>query len=102
MRGGKGQMEVCMIKPTSFDDAREICDTLMEGRAVVINLEGLHIEVAQRIIDFSSGACYSLGGNLQMISKYIFIVTPRTVELSGDFQSILSGAFDIAPMRSGF
>jgi len=87
--GGRG-MEVCMIKPANFDDSREICETLLSGRAVVINMEGLHIEIAQRIIDFVSGACFSMGGNLQMISKYVFIVTPKSVELSGDFQDIVA------------
>lgn len=88
MRSGRGNMEVCMIKPASVDDARDICDTIISGRAVVINLEGIHLETAQRIIDFTSGACYSLGGNLQKISNYIFIVTPKAIELSGDFQDM--------------
>ena len=47
------------------------------------------MEVAQRIIDFVSGAAYSMDGNLQRISNYIFIVTPNSVELSGDFQDML-------------
>lgn len=85
----RGSMEVCMIKPTSVEDGREISDTLSSGRAVVINLERIDIEIAQRIIDFTSGACYSMGGNLQKISDYIFIVTPKTVELSGDFQDMM-------------
>lgn len=92
MRSGasrSGGMEVCMIKPVSVEDAREISDTLLSGRAVVINLERLDIELAQRIIDFTSGACYSMGGNLQKISDFIFIVTPKTVELSGDFQDMM-------------
>lgn len=84
-------MEVCLIKPSSVEDAREISDTLLSGRAVVLNLEGLHNEVAQRIIDFASGACYSIGGNLQKVSNYIFIVTPKTIELSGDFNDLMSG-----------
>ncbi len=89
IRNAKG-MEVCLIRPTTVEDAREISDTLLSGRAVVINLEGLHVELAQRIIDFTSGACYSISGNLQKISNYIFIVTPRNIELSGDFQEFLS------------
>lgn len=89
--GGKG-MEVCLIRPVSVEDAREISDTLLSGRAVVINLEGLHVELAQRIIDFTSGACYSINGNLQKISNYIFIVTPQNIELSGDFQEFLTGS----------
>lgn len=87
----KRGMEVTMIKPTSMEDSREVCDYLLAGKAVVLNLEGIHMEVAQRIIDFTSGATYSIGGNLQKISNYIFIATPQSVELSGDFQDLLSG-----------
>lgn len=84
-------MEVSLIKPTSLDDAKEICDYLLAGKAVVLNMEGIHTETAQRIIDFTSGATYSMDGNLQKISNYIFIATPQSVELSGDFQDLLSG-----------
>jgi cell division inhibitor SepF len=52
------------------------------------------MDIAQRIIDFTSGACYSINGNLQKISNYIFIVTPQSVELSGDFQELLGGTLD--------
>ena len=47
-------MEVCVIKPTSVEDAREITETLLSGRTVILNLEGLDLEVAQRIIDFTT------------------------------------------------
>ena len=33
-----------------------------------------------------------MNGNLQKISNYIFIATPDSVELSGDFQDILAQA----------
>ena len=93
-------MEVSMIKPTSIEDAREICDYLLAGKAVVLNMEGIHTEVAQRIIDFTSGATYSMNGNLQKISSYIFIATPESVELSGDFQDLLSnGNLDVSGMN---
>lgn len=90
MRRGSG-MEVSLIKPTSLDDAKEICDYLLAGKAVVLNMEGIHTETAQRIIDFTSGSTYSMNGNLQKISNYIFIATPQSVELSGDFQDLLTG-----------
>ena len=93
MRSGpaRGGMEVNMIRPTTMDDARDICDMLLSGRAVVINLEGVQVDLAQRIIDFSSGACYSIDGNLQKISSYIFIITPSNIELTGEFQSMAGG-----------
>lgn len=84
-------MEVTIVKPSSMEDSSEVCDYLLAGKAVVLNLEGIHMEVAQRIIDFTSGATYSIGGNLQKISNYIFIATPQSVELSGDFQNFITG-----------
>ena len=96
-------MEVCVIKPTSVEDAREITETLLANRTVVLNLEGLDVDIAQRIIDFTSGSCYSINGNLQKVSSYIFIVTPETVDISGDFQNLFSneeGSFDISGFKS--
>lgn len=90
MRSTKG-LEVCVIKPTSIDDAREITDTLLSGKAVVLNFEGVHVEIAQRIIDFTSGSSYSIDGNLQKITNYIFIATPPSVDVSGDLQELLTG-----------
>ncbi len=92
-------MEVCVIKPTSVEDAREITETLLANRTVVLNLEGLDVEIAQRIIDFSSGSTYAISGNLQKISNYIFIITPACVDISGDFQEIFSGTFDVPVSR---
>ncbi|MCI9462317.1 MAG: cell division protein SepF [Lachnospiraceae bacterium] len=93
-------MEVCVIKPTTVEDAREITETLLANRTVVLNLEGLDVEIAQRIIDFTSGSCFAISGNLQKISHYIFIITPASVDISGDFQEILSGSFDV-PINNG-
>ena len=88
-------MEVCVIRPHTMEDAREITETLLANCTVVLNLENLELEIAQRIIDFASGSCFAIDGNLQKISSYIFIITPSSVDISGDFQEILSGAFDV-------
>ena len=95
-------MGVFVIKPTSMEDTREIADTLIAHSTVLLNLEGVDIDVAQRIIDFSSGACYSIGGGLQKVSSYIFILTPNNVEVSGDYQEMLSDAFDLSSTRASY
>ena len=93
-------MEVCVIKPSSMEDTREIADTLLENSTVILNLEGIDVELAQRIIDFTSGACYSLGGTLQKVSSYIFVLGPYNVDITGDLQNILGGS---APsVRAGY
>ncbi len=93
-------MEVCVIRPTSVEEAREITETLLANRTVVLNLEGLDVDVAQRIIDFTSGSCFAISGNLQKISHYIFIITPASVDVSGDFQDLFGGNFE-APLNNG-
>lgn len=94
-------MEVCVIKPSSMEDTREIADTLVEKSTVVLNLEGIDVELAQRIIDFTSGACYSLGGSLQKVSSYIFILGPEGVDITGDLQNIL-GSSSTPSVRAGY
>ncbi|MBQ1312533.1 MAG: cell division protein SepF, partial [Blautia sp.] len=69
--GSVVNVEVCVIRPKSMENTREIADTLLNNSTVILNLEGIDLELAQRIIDFTSGACYSLGGTLQKVSSYI-------------------------------
>ena len=90
--------EVCMIMPKSFDDANTIAELLLERKAVVLNLEGIDMSAAQRIIDFASGACYTVGGNLQKISKKIFIVVPQNMNLSGDFDELMGDMVDLSAL----
>lgn len=95
-------MEVCVVKPTSMEDSREICETLLNGSTVILNLEGLDLDCAQRIIDFASGATYAISGNLQKISNYIFLVTPTNVGISGDLQDLLNASFDVSSIKSKY
>ena len=100
--GSSSGMEVSVIRPSSMEDTREIADTLMNSCTVILNLEGLDVDIAQRVIDFSCGVCYSLEGKLQKVASYIFILTPADVDISGDFQSILTGAFDLSVMQTSY
>lgn len=101
-KSSAGNTEVCVIKPRSMEDTREIADTLLDNATVILNLEGIDVELAQRIIDFTSGACYSLGGSLQKVSSYIFILGPYNVDITGDLQNILSGSIPAPSIRAGY
>ena len=89
-------LEVVVIRPESMEDASDITDTLLNGKAVVLNLEGIHVEIAQRIIDYSAGSCYAMRGNLQKITSYIFLVTPPNVDISGDIPELVAGGIDLS------
>ncbi len=82
-------LEVCIMKPTTFEDSQEICDMLLTGRATVINLEGFDDKLAQRTMDFISGSVYAINGKLHRISNCIFIVSPDTVDISGDYLDLI-------------
>lgn len=101
-RNKNGNMEVCVVKPATVDDSREITETLLAGRTVILNLEGMDLEIAQRIIDFISGATFAISGNLQKISNYIFLVTPTNVDISGDLQDLLSGSMETPSVRGRY
>lgn len=96
-------LEVCIMKPTTFEDSQEICDTLLTGRATVINLEGFDDKLAQRTMDFISGAVYAINGKLHRISNCIFIVSPDTIDISGDYLDIIQeNGFEPPTFESDF
>lgn len=82
--------EVCVMKPKRFDEATEVVDALLDNCTVILNLEGLDMELAQHIIDFTSGASYSLDGSIRRVSAYIFILTPEGVDITGESQDFLN------------
>ncbi len=98
----KSGMEVCVIRPKSMEDAREVTETLLDECTVILNMEGIDFELAQRIIDFACGSCYAISGKLQKISNYIFIITPASVDISGDFQEMVNGAYDVPAFGSDY
>ncbi len=97
-----GAMEVCVIRPKNMEDAREVTDTLLDDCTVILNMEGIDFELAQRIIDFACGSCFAIHGKLQKVSNYIFIITPQNVDISGDFQEMMNGVYDVPSFGTSF
>jgi cell division inhibitor SepF len=89
------QLKVVIMQPETFDDAREVCDHLKNKKPVVVNLEGLNKETAQRVVDFLSGSVYGLDGDIQKVSSGIFLIAPNNVDIMGDYKDELKsrGAF---------
>ncbi|MDO4317118.1 MAG: cell division protein SepF [Lachnospiraceae bacterium] len=87
--GARGGMEVSIMKPTCFEDSQDICDALVAGKPIIVNLENFDVELAQRVMDFVCGCLYSINGKLHQISGYIFIVSPDEVDISGDYLALM-------------
>lgn len=87
-------MEVCVIKPKTADDNRAIVDLLLDGHTVILNLEGIDVDIAQNLTDFTLGATYALNGKFKQVSNFIFIITPSNVDISGDLDEVLGSSLE--------
>lgn len=100
---GKEEGEsVKVIRAQTFNEAQIVAEFLKEGKTIVVNLEGIEIGKAQRIIDFIGGASFAVDGSLKAISNNIFIVAPGNIEVTGDLREELVSEDMLSPELSNF
>jgi cell division inhibitor SepF len=66
------------VSPKSFQDAQEIADRLKAGVPVIVNLQAADRDLMRRIIDFSSGLTYGIGGEMERTADRVYLLTPTT------------------------
>lgn len=79
-------LKVVVLSPQNILEARELCDHLRSNKPIIMNVEGVETPLAQRMVDFLSGAVYCLDGDIQKISSGIFLATPASIEITGDLK----------------
>lgn len=80
---GGSDTQVILFNPKSFDEAGELVGHMLQGRSVVMTLEGLPTENARRLLDFMSGIAYALQGKITPVSAKTYFVTPQNVDVLG-------------------
>jgi len=80
-RTSGGQQQVVIMQPSDIDSAQQACDHIRAGKTVICNIEKVEPKVAQRVIDFITGAAYALDGKVMPVSSVIFVVAPRQTAL---------------------
>ena len=70
-------MRMVVFHPVVYDDAQSIADNLKSNKPIIVNMEELEGETAQRVLDFLLGAVYALDGTVSKISRGIFLVAPK-------------------------
>ena len=75
---------VQLVAPESFEVAQTIADRLRAGASVVIDFHDCAPELTGRLTDFCSGLAYAVGGSLQHVGADVVLLTPETVDVSGD------------------
>ena len=78
---------VIVYQPRSAEDVQTLINFLKRREPAIINLDGTDEEIAQRILDFISGAVYALCGSVHRISGNIFLLTPEGVDISIPYEN---------------
>jgi cell division inhibitor SepF len=76
--------EPVAIRPTRYDQAKEIADLLRSGQPVAMNIGAADSEIARRLIDFASGVTYGIEGKMEKIAPGVFLLTPRGTRVIRD------------------
>ena len=82
--------KVIITKPIAYDEATDISDALKSRKIVLVNTTALETRIAQRLLDFISGSCFALGGELQEVEKGVYILSPSNVEVTNELKTELS------------
>lgn len=76
-------LEIVLFKATSYDDMQDIASHIKEHKVAVVNFEDMDKDVAQRMVDFLSGAVFALDGLPRKVSGGTFIFSCSQVDLTG-------------------
>jgi cell division inhibitor SepF len=80
-----------VVLPRSFTDAQEVADRFKGNQPVIMNLQGLDRDLARRLIDFASGLCYGLSGQMDRVAKDVFLLTPADVQVPDEEMRRITG-----------
>jgi cell division inhibitor SepF len=70
------------ISPTSFNEAQDVADKFMAGVPVIVNLQDVDRDLSRRLVDFASGLCYGMRGQMERVTHQLYLLTPAHVEVS--------------------
>ena len=82
------------VAPSSFNDAQEVADRFKASQPVIVNLEAAQRDLRRRLIDFCSGLCYGLGGQMERVADHVYLLTPSNVEVSPEDRRRLERGLD--------
>lgn len=72
------------VTPTSFNHAQNVADAYKNGQPVIMDLQESDRDLSRRLIDFSSGLCYGLGGQMERLDSQVYLLTPANVSVSAE------------------
>lgn len=84
-------VKVVVYQALTYDDTQAIIDNLKSRKPIIVNLDSLEQDLAQRVLDFMSGAVYALDGTIQKVSRSIFVLVPSNIDIVGNIPEDFKG-----------
>ena len=75
-------IELKVVRPTSFEEVSTIADYLIAGCTVVLNLELMDMAATVRMLDFLNGVTYTKDGEIKNVAANTFIITPCGIDVN--------------------
>ncbi len=77
-----GLNEIVVLEPQSFEKMAEVIQVLRERKTVLLNLNMMEPDDAQRAVDFVAGGTYAIDGHQERVGESIFLFTPSCVQVT--------------------
>lgn len=77
-----GLNEIVLLEPQSFEKMAEVIQVLRERKTVILNLNMMDPDDAQRAVDFVAGGTYAIDGHQERVGESIFLFTPSCVQVN--------------------
>lgn len=77
-------LELKIFRPKTMAQLLPAVDHLRAGKTVILNLEGVDKTLYRRMIDFISGAAYSLRVAIKKATDNSYCIAPSGVDVSGE------------------
>ena len=74
--------KVQVLTPRTFQEVKEIGENLSRDKPIIINLQETQQDISRRIVDFASGVCFALGGQMERVADLVYLLVPPDVEIN--------------------
>lgn len=85
------RVQINIHEPVAYEDSPAVLDSIIDHKAVVLNLELLDMDVKKQVFNFVSGGIYAVEGKIEKVTKDIFIIAPKAVEIDGKLKERIEG-----------
>lgn len=84
------KVKISIQEPLEYEDGPAVIDAISQSKTVVLNLEMLEVDKKRQIFDFVNGGIYALGGSIQKVTKDIYVLVPKGVEIDAALKNSVS------------